>query len=429
MNVLIFGYVLHGGGFETSMYFLTRGDNVTVTDTRSRDSLGESLDFLESKGAVIHCGELLEEDFRNADLVIKHPTIRLDHEMLSLARRVENDLSYAACRPEPRLIKLICVTGFRDKTITTSAVCHALNALGSTAHMCGNMGLTAFSELRQWEKGHVPEYMVLEMSSWLARDTYHLVDRRVPHVEISVITSPFEDTNQDDARPVERTGEFNLHANHIICPSKVKDAIGKLAQKKAKNIASIESASKGMSKALPDRMRAAYAVLRKLGFSSSQANMALKSFRGIPGRNEMVLRKDNAMYVNDSSSLIPAATNFTMENFENLPVHLICGGSDRSLDASVMLGSLKSAATVHLLSGSFTEKKLIPMLRRHRIKFNGPYEKMEEAVYSASSCLTPEAQILQVVLLSPGSGAYENFTSEFNRGEAFRNAVLSLQDR
>ena len=75
MKVLIFGYVLHGGGFETSMYFLSRGDSVTVTDTRSRDSLGESLDFLEGKGAVIHCGKLLEDDFREADLVIKHPTL------------------------------------------------------------------------------------------------------------------------------------------------------------------------------------------------------------------------------------------------------------------------------------------------------------------------------------------------------------------
>lgn len=428
MKVLIFGYVLHGGGFETSMYFLSRGDSVTVTDTRSRDSLGESLDFLEGKGAVIHCGKLLEDDFREADLVIKHPNIRLDNEMLALARRTENDLSYVACRPEPKLIKLICVTGFRDKTITASAVCHALNALGRKAHMCGNMGLTAFSELRHWEKGHVPEYLVVEMSSWLARDTYNLIGN-VPHVEISVITSSFENPGQEDSKPVQHTGEFNLHANHIICPATVKDAIGKLAQKKAKNVASIESASKGMAKALPDRMRASYAVLRKLGFSSSQANMALKSFRGIPGRNEMVLRKDNAMYVNDSSSLIPAATNFTMENFENLPVHLICGGSDSSLDAQIMLGSLKGAASLHLLAGSFTEKKLIPMLRKHRIKFCGPYEKMEEAVYSASSFLNPEAQILQVVLLSPGSGAYEHYMGDFNRGEAFRKAVLNLQDR
>ena len=429
MNVLIFGYVLHGGGFETSMYFLSRGDNVTVTDTRSRDSLGGSLDFLESKGAVIHCGELFDEDFRNADLVIKHPTLRLDHEKLALARRTENDLSYAACRPEPRLIKLICVTGLHDKTITTSAVCHALNALGHRAHMCGNMGLTAFSELRQWEKGHIPEYLVVEMSSWLARDTYNLLGRNVPHVEVSVITSTFDSNAQDGSQPSQSTGEFNVHANHIICPSKVKDAIGKLAQKNAKNIASIESASKGMAKALPDRMRASYAVLRKLGFSSSQANMALKSFRGIPGRNELVLHRDNAMFVNDSSSVIPAATNFTMENFENLPVHLICGGSDSSLDAKIMLGSLKGAASVHLLGGSFTEKNLIPLLRRHRIKFCGPYEKMEEAVYSASSFLAPEAQILQVVLLSPGSGAYEYYPGEFLRGEAFRKAVLNLQDR
>ncbi len=63
MNILIFGYGLHGGGFESSLYFLSRGDSVRITDIRNRDSLGESIDFLEQKGAEIHCGGFRTDDF------------------------------------------------------------------------------------------------------------------------------------------------------------------------------------------------------------------------------------------------------------------------------------------------------------------------------------------------------------------------------
>ena len=413
MNVLIFGYGLHGGGFESAMYFLSKGDHVTITDIRNRNSLGESLDFLEKQGAEIHCGGHMTDDFSNADLVIKNPTIKLDNEFLSYSKRVENDLSFISFRPESKKVKIICVTGARHKATTTSVLCHALNVLGKKAHLCGNMGLSAFSELKNWDNGDVPEYLIIEMSSWVARDTYHYMKGKVPHVEVSVITSVYDDNREFEIKPAERTGEFNLHANHIICPSDVKDAIGKLAQKKAKNVSSIESASKGMSKALSVKMKAAFAVMRKLGFSASQINDAFKSFRGIPGRAEMVLRTENTIFVNDSSSVIPAAPNFTMENFE----------------AADMLKALKSASSIHLLDGSFTQKKLIPLLKKHRIKFNGPYNKMEEAVTSASSLLDPKSNILQVVLLSPGANAYEDYCNEFNRGESFRLSVLNQQVR
>ncbi|MBQ9810372.1 MAG: UDP-N-acetylmuramoylalanine--D-glutamate ligase, partial [Spirochaetales bacterium] len=66
MNVLIFGYGLHGGVFESAMYFLSRGDHVTITDIRNRDSLGESLNYLEKQGAVIHCGGHMTDDFSSA---------------------------------------------------------------------------------------------------------------------------------------------------------------------------------------------------------------------------------------------------------------------------------------------------------------------------------------------------------------------------
>ena len=424
MNVLIFGYGAHGGGFDSAMYFLSHGDNVRITDIRSRDSLGESLDYLEKKGAVIHCSGHQTADFEWADLVIKSPSIRNDNEFLTFAKRVENDLTYAYSRRESRRIRIICVTGAQYKTTTASALCHALNYLGHKTHICGNMGISAFSEIQKWDEGDVPEYLVIEMSTWMARDIYHFMKHKVPHVEVSIITTLFEN-QEENADALNRTGEFNLHANYLICPAEVKDILEKIAAKKAKNISSIESA-RGMTKALPDKMRRPYAVLRKLGFSATQANEALKSFKGNPNRGELVLRTDNAIYINDSSSIIPAAVNFTADNYESLPVHLICGGSDSSLDASAMLPTLKAAASLSLLEGTFTKRRLIPLLKENKIKYSGPFEKMEEAVTYASSKLASKSNILQVVLLSPGASAFEYFGNEFSRGEAFKKAISLL---
>ena len=424
MNVLIFGYGAHGGGFDSAMYFLSHGDNVRITDIRSRDSLGESLDYLEKKGAVIHCSGHQTADFEWADIVIKSPSIRLDNEFLTYAKRVENDLTYAYSRRESRRIRIICVTGAQYKTTTASALCHALNYLGHKTHICGNMGISAFSEIQKWDEGDVPEYLVIEMSTWMARDIYHFMKHKVPHVEVSIITTLFEN-QEENADALNRTGEFNLHANYLICPAEVKDILEKIAAKKAKNISSIESA-RGMTKALPDKMRRPYAVLRKLGFSATQANEALKSFKGNPNRGELVLRTDNAIYINDSSSIIPAAVNFTADNYESLPVHLICGGSDSSLDASAMLPTLKAAASLSLLEGTFTRRRLIPLLKENKIKYSGPFEKMEEAVTCASSRVGSKSNILQVVLLSPGASAFEYFGNEFSRGEAFKKAISLL---
>lgn len=414
MNVLIFGYGIHGGGFDSVMYFLGRGDNVRLTDIRTREMLGDSITYLEQKGAVIHCGGHMTEDFLWADMVIKTPAIRLNNEFLAFSRRIENDITFCSTRDELSSVKLICVTGARNKTTTASALCHALNKLGQKTHMCGNMGISAFTEIKHWDQGDVPKYLVVELSAWQARDVYTFMKGRIPHIEVSVITSVYESL-----------GEFNHHANHIICPDEAKETIKTMVGKKAKNISSIESSARSMSKAIPQKMGAAFAVLKKLGFSTGQVNDALKSFRGNPCKNEMVLRNEYAMYINDSSSIIPAAVNFTMDNYENLPVHLICGGSDSTLEPTDMVRSLRSAASVHLLDGSFTQNRLLPLLMAEGIPYEGPFEKMKEAVASASSKLDKSSRQLQVVLLSPGAASYEYYESEFNRGEAFRTCVLS----
>ena len=81
-----------------------------------------------------------------------------------------------------------------------------------------------------------------------------------------------------------------------------------------------------------------------------------------------------------------------------------------------MLPSLRSAASITLLDGSFSRKNLVPLLRENKIAFKGPFEKMEEAVQNASSKLNSKSNIIQVVLLSPGASAYEHFGNEYELG-------------
>ena len=85
-----------------------------------------------------------------------------------------------------------------------------------------------------------------------------------------------------------------------------------------------------------------------------------------------------------------------------------------------------NVALDHSIKLKYSKSQLIPLLKENRLKYSGPYEKMEEAVENASSKLASKSNALQVVLLSPGASAYEYFGDEFARGDAFKKAISLL---
>ena len=175
----------------------------------------------------------------------------------------------------------------------------------------------------------------------------------------------------------------------------------------------------------------AFEALRELGFKRKTIIQAMKSFKGIPHRIEQVAIIDNIMYINDSAATISEAVTFSMNNIKPLAIHLICGGTDKDLSADGMTKAVKWASTVTLLDGTFTQRKLIPLLLRLHIPYAGPYRTMEEAVEKASkeACSAEiETGLTQVVFLSPGAASFELFSNEFDRGDQFRNYVLKLKN-
>jgi len=103
------------------------------------------------------------------------------------------------------------------------------------------------------------------------------------------------------------------------------------------------------------------------------------------------------------------------------PVILITGGTDKNIDFEPMRGIYGKAEKIILLAGSGTDK-LIPILRREGLTWQGPYDNLSEAVGKAGELARPGS----AVVLSPGCASFGMFLHEFDRGKKFKDAVRSL---
>ena len=437
MRVLIFGLGLHGGGYAAATYFLDHGEEVRVTDLKGGSQLKEEVDSLTEKGAVCITGLHREEDFSWADIVVKNPSIPSNHPLLATSKKVINDLSYLFSSPWCSQVKIIAITGTKGKTTTSYAICHALCQMGHEAVLCGNMGISAFTVLSDWEKREsngqkLPEYLICELSSWQIRDTFIAMEESFIPLEVCALTNFYPD-HQNNYVSMEQYLEdklklFGPHTKMAIVPDIMHAKIKKLTGLDNKHIKSIDKLTSKFVIENPQE-KTAYAILIALGFKHKTVTTALSSFTGVPHRMETVASIKNILCINDSAATIPEAMHFSCSRFSAAVLHIICGGTDKNLQANAMLDTLKLAGSITLLDGNFTQNKLIPLLTQNKIRYFGPYKTMKNATKKAyEQAKTQSDKIPQVIILSPGAASFDLFDNEFDRGDQFRTCIRQLVD-
>ena len=97
LKVTIMGLGLHGGGLASVLFFASRGAEVTITDLKDEKALGSSIDKLKPYPVHLVLGRHREQDFSDADLVLKNPAVPSNSPYLELSRSrgipVETDIS------------------------------------------------------------------------------------------------------------------------------------------------------------------------------------------------------------------------------------------------------------------------------------------------------------------------------------------------
>jgi len=445
-KVTIMGLGLHGGGLASAKYFLEKGALLTITDLRSKAVLEPTLLQLRDYNIKYTLGEHIDDDFINADIVIKNPGVPTTSKFLKLAKRVESDISIFLESVE---CPIIAITGSKGKSSTVSAIYHVLKKIDPRTQLGGNITVSPLTFINEVDS---TTPVVLELSSWQLAD---LRGKGCLKPQICAITNIMNDHQNaynslddyaDDKAVIfenatqdiilnyndsyrdffkNKLSKEPLYFSNRLLPKRINCAFlddmkqGWLQiEGKQEIILDKEQTLKGEHQR--ENLLLAALILKRFGLETKVIKESLSEFRGIPHRMELFLEKDSLKFYNDSAATIPEAVVAAINSFKE-PIRLISGGTDKELNFESIKEAFKKPKTIHLLEGSGTDK-MIKVLERENIPYFGPYPSLELLIDDIKNRLEPGDNIL----FSPGATSFGMFNNEFHRGDQFKKIISSI---
>jgi len=432
-KVTIMGLGLLGRGLNDTKFFVEKGADVTVTDLKSKKELEPSLKELKDLPIKYTLGKHDKKDFENADLILRNADVPADSEFLKIAYdagvEVEMDESlFARYCPCP----IIGITGTRGKTTTATLIAKILKLTGKTVYLAGN--IQGKATLPLIDRVTKEDLIVLELSSWQLQGFG--ADKISPHIAV------FTNIYPDHLNRYKNMAEYIEDKKNIYKYQKKSDFLilnntntetkkmGQEADSKVlwfeKNDIPADWDLKILGNHNKENVAAALQVADIFDLDSKAVRKVCEQFLGVENRLEPVAEIDGVLFVNDTTSTTPVATQAALDALADFPTLLIAGGNDKNIDFDELAKDVSSRTkSIFLLAGTATAefKKKIEHYGGEMIA--AIYENMEKAVNDAFEA----SEVGDVILLSPGFASFGLFKNEYDRGEQFKKAVKKLQNK
>ncbi len=425
------GLGLHGGGVGVAKFFVKQGANVLVTDLKTEEQLEESIKKLKGLKIDFVLGGHKQDNFINADLVIKNPDVPENSYFLKVAREnnipVETDVSLFF-----KLSKafVIGVTGTKGKSTTASLIYHLLKArpkgYPERTFLAGNIGVSPLELLSDTKKG---DKVVLELSSFE-------LEGLTKSPNIAVITNIMPDhlnryksmTEYVEAKKI--IFKFQKKSDYLILNNDDPASRGFAREAKSKVCYfSPKTADFKNFKLFGEHnkynLAAAIAVAKLLKLSDFEIQKVIKIFKGVPSRQQFIREVNGVKYFNDTTATMPEAAitaiHVFLDNFPNSRLILICGGMDKGLKYDELATIIRERVDELIMLPGVASNK-IKLAIRDYTKLH-EVSSMQEAVKIAKKL----AKRQDVVVLSPAATSFNLFRNEFDRGDQFVKAVKGLK--
>lgn len=420
-KITVMGLGLLGRGIGVIKFLAEQGAELTVTDLKTKDQLAPALKQLSKyKNITYVLGEHRLEDFNNKDLIIRAPNPPLDSIYLKEAERNEIEIDQDAslfCKLAPEGVKIIGITGTRGKSTVTHLLYEILKAAKKNVYLAGNVRGTATLPLLKKVKSG--DYIVMELDSWQLQSFTAFS----PH--LAIFTTFMNDHQNYYRNSMERY--FADKANIFI--HQTKDDVLIAGSQVAKKVKSLKPKAKLIipkQSLLAGQHREYNAVLastaaKVLGVSDSVIKKAVKNFKGLPGRLELVSVKKGIKFYNDTTATTPDAVMAAVHALKDYKkkIVLIGGGTDKELDFK-RYGQIvpKYLKELILFKGTATDKILTVLPAKWKKQV-----VLVDNMNDAFKCATSLAEKGDLVLLSPGAASFGIFKNEFDRGDQFVRLV------
>lgn len=442
-KVLVVGLGLQGGGVGIARFFAELGAKVTVTDKKNEIQLASSISALKNYPITFYLSGHKIEDFLEVDLIFKGPSVLWESPEIKAAINkgipVEMELSFVASLIPA---KIIGVTGTRGKSTTTSLIYEVLKQSGFAVYLGG--GLPGISTIDYLKTLTEKDYLVMELSSW-ALSGFH---QKKISPNIAVFTNLYPDhlnyyKNLDDYF-YDKTAIFTYQKKEGYCVIN-KNLYDSAKQFFITHISKVKKIAFASSSKLIifdkndfpyeltylkgdhnlENAAAALKVAEILKINKDKAVNIIQQFRGVPFRQQIVGKKNNVIFVNDTTSTTPIATVKAIEAFADKPIYLILGGNAKNLPYVQLINRLDATKKIILLDGSFTQEILSILNEKFKDKLVGTFNDLEKAVNEGFRLASMEKTDCYL-LFSPGATSFAMFNNEFHRGEEFNRIVKKI---
>lgn len=428
-KITILGLGLLGRGVGDARYLAEQGAELIITDLKSETELASSLEQLkEFSGIRYTLGEHRVEDFQGRDYILKAAGVPDPSPYLDAARAEGIPIKMSASWfAELSGVTCVGVTGTRGKSTTTHLVHHILEQAGHAVVLGGNVrGVSTLALLSEATPDTVA---VLELDSWQCQGW----GESSMSPQIAVFTTFYPDHlnyyhGDLDAYLADKahlflhqqpTDTFVLGAQ---CAETIQEKYGEKIQAHTVVVGAHDLRA-DWEFPLPgehNRYDAALAVeaARALSVDDEDIQKALASFRGVPGRLELIRDAKGVKVYNDTTATTPDATIAALSALDpdgKKNIVLLMGGADKGLDMSGLITELpKHTKRVIMLAGTGTDRV------HAQISDVSIYDSLPAAVEEAMRFATEG----DTVVLSPAFASFGMFKNEYDRGDQF-NALVN----
>jgi UDP-N-acetylmuramoylalanine--D-glutamate ligase len=420
-------------------HLVARGYDVTSVDTRPQPP---KLDELrrEFPGLVVHTGTLAPSLFEAPGLLVVSPGVSVQEP--TIARAVANGaqaIGDIELFVREATAPVLAITGANGKSTVTSLVADMCRAGGLKTLTGGNIGIAALDLLKQ----PAPDVYVLELSSFQLETTWSLNALAATVLNITPDHMDRYGTLDDyaaaKARVFRGNGLMVLNADDSLVSSMAipgrasvhftLDAPG-IADFGISLHNGAEWLMRGTKPLMPvadvplagkhnlANVLAAMALAQTAGVPADACARAVREFKGLKHRTELVAERDGVRWYDDSKGTNVGATVAAL-NGMTAPVVLIAGGDGKGQDFTdlrpVVTGHARAVVLIGR-DGPIIERALagtVPLQRATDMR----------AAVEAARVLAHKGD---VVLLSPACASFDMFRNYEHRGEVFRQTVREV---
>jgi len=458
-RITIMGLGLNQGGLGVARFLAKAGAKILITDLKTEEELGPSLEKLKDFDVKYILGRHREEDFINTDMIIQNPAVPHNSKYLKIARKhkipikTDLDLFFQLCPSK----NIIAVAGTKGKSTVSQLIYHIFKEAQKDAILAGNIGISVLDIL---EKINPQTWLILEISTWQMEG----IRNRKFRPQTAVLTNILPDhldrypnykeyirseklifkhqrpndnliVNYDNEETIKIKKEAGLPIYWFSAKEKVEPGCylknDKLIFQSGEYKTTFAKISDLLLPGLHnlENILAASTVSFIHNIPGNIILKALKNFPGIPYRLEFIGEVRGIKFYNDTCATTPEATLAALGSFTEQPVILFLGGKDKKLNYENFgeaIGKNKEIKKIILLQHPDYDAslKILSALKKHL--------DSEKIILTSSLKVGVEAALQQaqendLVLLSPAAASFGMFENEFDRGDQFNKIVKNLK--